>query len=318
MRNWIYVLVIALFLAAPIGAQSPQTAPPQEAAPDLSWAFPVPDKVQPALGEGPVHVPGSTKTYTQAQIDDLSNPPDWFPDEHGPLPSVILQGSGAVLACGACHLLTGLGHPESANLAGLSPDYFLRQLADFKSGARKTPRMPDIANALSDEDAKKVAEWYAALKPKPWVKVVEADTVPKTFVNNNRMRLPLPGGATEPLGNRIIELPEDPARATSRDPHSGFIAYVPKGSIARGEDLVTNGVGGAGIGCVACHGSSLEGAGDVPGLAGLSPTYLVRQIIGIQTGTRAGVSSKLMKGFVARAKLEDVIAIAAYMASLSQ
>jgi cytochrome c553 len=315
MRNWIWV---AFFLAAPMGAQSPQTAPPREAAPDLSWAFPVPDKDQPAREAGPVHVPGSAKTYTPAQIDDFSNPPDWFPDEHGPQPAIIEHGSGAVLACGSCHLMSGFGHPESANLAGLSTDYIMRQLADFKSGARKTVRMPDIANALSEEDAKKVAEWYASLKPKDWIKVVEADTVPKTFVNDNRMRLPLPGGATEPLGHRIIELPEDPARATSRDPHSGFVAYVPKGSVARGEDLVTNGVGGAGIGCVACHGPSLEGTGDVPRLAGLSPTYIVRQIIGIQTGERAGTSSKMMKGFVARAKLDDVVAIAAYMASLPQ
>jgi cytochrome c553 len=314
MKNCAWVVVLALLVAVPIGAEPPQ----QQGGASLSWAFPVPDAVQPAREDGPVHLAGSIRTYTQAQIDDLSNPPDWFPDEHGPLPSVVEHGSGDVLACGSCHLMSGLGHPESADLTGLPAGYFLRQLADFKSGARKTERMPAISNALTDEDARKTAEWFATLKPKPWIRVVEADTVPKTFVNGGRMRLPLPGGGTEPLGNRIIELPEDPARATSRDPHSGFIAYVPKGSIAKGEDLVENGVGGSGIGCVTCHGPSLEGLGEVPRLAGISPIYIVRQVIGIQTGTRAGVSSKIMKGFVVQLKVDELVAIAAYLASRPQ
>ncbi len=73
---------------------------------------------------------------------------------------------------------------------------------------------------------------------------MEATTVPKTWVNGGRMRLPLPAGGTEPLGNRIITLPLDPARVELRDPHSGFIAYVPPGSIKKGEELVTKGGGG--------------------------------------------------------------------------
>lgn len=315
MRIFVRVFVLALFAVAPIAG-----APPQRAMkPDLSWAFPVPDAVQPTPVDDPPHLPGSAKTYTPAQIDDFFNAPDWFPDEHGSLPAVIEHGNGKeVLACGSCHLMSGLGHPESANLTGLTVKYFMRQLADFKSGARKTPQMPGIANALSQEDAQKAAEWFAALKARSWIRVVETDTVPKTFVNKNRMRLPLPGGGTEPLGNRIIEVPEDPARALSLDPHSGFIAYVPKGSIARGQELVANGVGGNEIGCGTCHGPSLEGLVDTPRLAGISPTYIVRQVIGIQTGTRAGASSKVMKGFVASVKIDELVAIAAYLGSLPQ
>ena len=61
---------------------------------------------------------------------------------------------------------------------------------------------------MSDEDIQQAAEYFAALKPGGWVKVVEADTVPKSYVSvKGRQRLPLPGGGTEPLGNRIIELP---------------------------------------------------------------------------------------------------------------
>ena len=43
---------------------------------------------------------GSTRSFTQAQIDDQFNPPDWFPEEHGPLPTVIQKGVQAQ-ACGS-------------------------------------------------------------------------------------------------------------------------------------------------------------------------------------------------------------------------
>jgi hypothetical protein len=43
------------------------------------------------------------------------------------------------------------------------------------------------------------------------------------------MRFVSPGNEMEPIGNRIITLPQDQSRATLRDPHSGFVAYVPRG-----------------------------------------------------------------------------------------
>ena len=75
------------------------------------------------------------------------------------------------------------------------------------------------------------------MKPIPWYKVMEADMVPKTYVlNPGRMRLPEPNGGTEPIGNRIIVVPQDVDRVMARDPRIGFIAYVPPGSVAKGED----------------------------------------------------------------------------------
>jgi cytochrome c553 len=287
------------------------------------WAFLAPDKDQPPSSEGnePKKVPGSTKEYTAAQIDDLSNPPDWFPDEHGPAPSIIQHGKGAALACGACHLMSGHGHQESADLAGLSAEYIVRTMSDFKTDARIDPaRMNAIAKAMSDEDVRQAAEWFRALKPGGWVKVVETDSVPKSYVSvKGRQRLPLPGGGTEPLGNRIIELPEDVSRATSRDPHSGFIAYVPVGSVRKGAALVETGGAGTGSGktiaCGICHGDSLEGLGDVPRLAGLHPAYVARQLYAFQTGTNHSVSSALMKKVVVHLTADDILAIAAYAAS---
>lgn len=312
-------LMVVLLCAAAAWAQ---------AGKDLVWAYPVPDPTPPAgAGEkGPKQVPGSTKSFTQTQIDDQYNPPDWFPSEHSPLPTVVQKGIQAQ-ACGSCHLMSGMGHPESATLAGLPVQYMLRQMADFKAGERKDPkihepsaraaRMNIIAAGLPDEEMRKAIEWFASLKPIVWYKVEEAKTVPKTWVNGGRMRLPLPGGGTEPLGNRIITLPQDPARVEMRDPHSGFIAYVPPGSIKRGEALVTTGGNGKTVSCAICHGEGLKGLGDVPRLAGIHPIYIVRQLYDFQSGANNSSAAAQMKKVVEKLNEDDMIAIAAYTASLA-
>jgi cytochrome c553 len=285
-----------------------------------AWAFLVPDKEQPPAAEStePIHLPDSTKAYTPAQVDDLSNPPDWYPQDHGAVPDIIQHGKGPVLACGSCHLMSGHGHQESADLAGLPADYIVRQMADFKSGTRIDPaRMNAIAKAMTDEDVKQAADWFASLKPGGWIKVVEATTVPKSYVSvKGRQRLPLPGGGTEPLGNRIVELPQNVLSATSRDAHSGFVAYVPVGSIAKGEALVKTGGAGKTISCAICHGDHLEGLADVPRIAGLHPIYIARQLYALQTGTSHGVSAALMKKVVANLTEDDLVAISAYAASV--
>lgn len=309
-------LVLALIPALQIGAQS---AEPWH-LPDIPWAFPIRDKIQPVIDErtGPQHVPGSSKSYTQDQIDDFINPPDWFPDEHAPMPKVVAHGAeGGVLGCISCHLASGLGHPESANLAGVSAAYITRQLSDFKAGLRMGEAMNDMAKNLTDEDARQAGEWFAALKPKVWQSVVETDRVPKTFINQHLMRMPLPGAGDEPIGDRIIELPQDISRAESRDPHSGFIAYVPKGSLAKGKEFVTTGGGGKTIQCVICHGPSLNGLGEVPAIAGHSPMYLFRQLYYFKDGSRHGSMGALMKGVVAHMTQDDMLAIAAYVGSLT-
>jgi cytochrome c553 len=315
MKRAAAVAAIGL-LSVLAGAQSPS----QGLHP--SWAFPAPDKDQPKVEErsGDVHIPGSSKGYTEKQIDDLTNPPDWFPEEHGSLPKVVQGGSGSTaLACGACHLMSGQGHPESADVAGMPVEYVVRQMMDFKNGTRIDPaRMNAIAKVTSDEDSRKAAEWFAALKPTVWVKVTENDTVPKSYVSTKgRMRLPLPGGGTEALGKRIIELPQDPARATSRDPHSGFVAYVPPGSIAKGASLAKTGGGGKTIACTVCHGDDLKGLGDVPRIAGLHPIYIVRQLCAFQGNDYSGTSAALMKKVVGKLNEDDMINLAAYAASLA-
>jgi cytochrome c553 len=307
------VALVALAATFVLQAQTPSSDQGRPA-----WAFLAPDKQQPPASEesGPIKVPGSSKEYTAAQIDDLSNPPLWFPDEHGSAPSIVQHGKGAVLACGSCHLMSGHGHQESADLAGLSADYIVRTMNDFKNGTRIDPaRMNAIAKTMSEEDVQQAAAYFAALKPGGWVKVVETESVPKSYVSvKGRQRLPLPGGGMEPIGNRIVELPDDVGRATSRDPHSGFVAYVPQGSVAKGAALVKSGANKT-ISCAICHGDSLEGLGDVPRIAGLHPAYVARQLYAFQTGTNHSVSSALMKKVVANLTADDILAIAAYTAA---
>ena len=313
MRRLIWALVGVVALVLSVGAQQP---PP--AGRDPSWAFPVINQQLPAEEPVPKSVPGSAKSYTPAQIDDLLNPPDWFPDQHTPAPAIVQKGHGAALACSSCHLMSGLGHPESADVAGFTTGYMIQQMADFKSGARKdSARMNGIAKDVTDEESRQAAEWFAALKPQVWTKVTEAAAVPKTIVGQGRMRFLAPGGGTEPIGDRIITVPENQERARSRDPKSGFVAYVPNGSIAKGKALVETGGSGKSVACSICHGDALKGLGNVPRLAGLHPIYIARQLYLFKDGSRNGIDAQLMKKAVAQLADEDILALAAYLGSLA-
>jgi cytochrome c553 len=305
MRKLIWLLLFAFAPSAGVGADMP------------GWAFPVADKAQPSTKDEtqPKAISGSTKAYTQQQIDDLKNPPDWFPDMHSPMPDVVAHGT-ATFACASCHLPTGTGHDESAYLAGLPAAYLVRQMADFKSGARKGfGPMADIARALNQTDFEVAAAYFASIAARPWVRVVETDMVPRTYVNLSNMRLLLPNGGTEPIGSRIVELPENEVAAVARDPRSGFVAYVPKGSVAKGQALVTNGAGET-TACTICHGSVLKGVGGTPGIAGRHTGYLVRQLYFFQNGNRSGPQEALMHNVVQRLTDDDMLAVAAYLASL--
>jgi cytochrome c553 len=294
------------------------------------WAFLFPDQnrpVEPARN-GVYTLPGSKQSYTQAQIDDHKKPPDWFPDAHPPFPRAVRQGGeGMALACAACHLASGMGHPESGSLAGYPTSYFMRQMAEFKSGARTNHAIPDaqpmtdlvlymveIAKSWSEQDEREAAEFFASLKPIPgWVKVVETSTVPKSYVNATYARVPWPGNATEPLGERIIELPKDLELMQRRDPKIGTIAYVPIGALARGKALASKGA----MSCATCHGPKLTGAGDVPSIAGRSPLYAFKQLYMFKEGSRNGAMAGLMKPQVASLSQSDMIDLAAYLASLT-
>src|SRR5260370_23532234 len=128
-----------------------------------------------------------------------------------------------------------------------------------------------LAKGATEAEIKDGASYFASVKPRPWIRVVEADTVPKSFIGPGNKRLVHPAGGTEPMGNRIIEVPENEEDVVYRDPRTGFAAYVPKGSIAKSEALVTAG-GGKTVACGTWHGAALPGltlqrSGDLPALA---------------------------------------------------
>ena len=319
------ILCLAVFACAEI--QKEITAPPiasQQRPP--TWAYPIQPPVTPAADDGvPRRVPGSSVSLTLTQIRDLFVPPDWHPDDHPPMPGIVGHGrKPKTFACGYCHYPNGQGRPENSSLAGLSAGYIAQQIADYKNNLRKTsepkmvppPMMVDNAKSVTDEETKMSADYFAGLKYQPWIKVVETDTVPKTHVAGF-MLVPLEGGGAEPVGQRVIEVAQDIARTGLRDSKSGFIAYVPVGSIKKGEALVATGGQGRTTVCATCHGQNLKGLGDVPPLAGRSPTYTVRQLYDFQSGARAGLLSALMKESVARLTIEDMVSIAAYAASLT-
>jgi cytochrome c553 len=323
MKRITWILAVALVSVLGVGVQTSYTqapAAPAAAPSGPTWAFAVPSPNQPpAEPTKEMTVPGSTKKETEAQVDDLFNTVDWFPDLNAPRPDIVMKGRKPdAMACGTCHLLSGMGHPESADLAGLPVQYIVNQMDDFKSGMRKDARMSGIAAATTSDEWMQAAQWFSNLKPIPWYKVEEADTVPKTLVTNARMRIPAPGGGTEPIGMRIIVVPQDTERVLARDPNAGFIAYVPKGSAAKGEMLVNTGGNGKTIACSICHGQGLKGLGDVPRLAGIHPTYLARQLYNFKSGGNASMSATLMKPVAANLTDEDIVDIAAYIVGLPQ
>lgn len=328
---------MALFLLWILaGAQSPQAQNQlaNQKAPSLReppyWAFAIKpadlasDAPQKPPDTTPRHVPKSEAAFTLAQTTDLFTPPDWHPEDHPAMPEIVSHGrSPEVFACGYCHLPNGQGRPENSSLAGLPAAYIVQQLADFKNGLRKssdprhgpTAAMIKYETKANEKEIQAAAEYFSALKPRPWIRVVEADTVPKTQVGG-WMLVVSEGGETEPIGERIIETPENLERTELRDDHSGFVAYVPVGSIKKGEVLVTGGSSKA-LRCATCHGTGLRGKDKVPPLAGRSPSYIVRQLYDIQSGARTGVAVHPMKPVVTKLTIDDMAAIAAYTASLN-
>ena len=316
--RWIVAAGTFCLLTLPVAAQ--QAPPP--------WAYPVlAPGVKPPPDDGlEKNVPGSKTSFTRKQISDLFNAHDWFPEDHPPMPDVVAHGRGPeVRACGMCHLPNGQGRPENAPLAGLSATYIAQQIADFQSGRRRSavpttrPQtfMVETAKHASDEDLKVAEAYFSKLTYRPWIRVIEAETVQKTEVIFGTLWAPASGTETEPLGHRIVEIPENLERTELRDPRSGFVAYVPVGSLAQGEKLATTGGDGKTIPCAACHGPGLKGLGAVPSIAGRSTSYIVRQIYDIQSGARAGSASLLMRPVVAKLTTDDMISIAAYVASLA-
>ena len=199
----------------------------------------------------PRKIEGSDASYNLVQIRDVHDVIDWFPADHPNMSPIIQHGPASMSdigrGCGSCHLPNGRGRPENAPPGGPPAAYLIRQIKDFRHGLRYTadPRKPntntmiDLAKAMTDADVKAAAEYFSSIKPtEHWIRVVESAMSPKVHYVGN-LALPATEEGMEPIAGRIIEMPEDEDQGdTLRNPHSGFVAYVPPGSIRKGEDLV--------------------------------------------------------------------------------
>jgi cytochrome c553 len=317
---WFAVLLVA----------APPLAAAQTLIDELAWAYAItPGPAPPApADDGTLYsLPGSEGRFTLDQIRNRMGPADWYPGDHPSMPPIVAKGREAagIWACALCHYPNGKGRPENASVVGYPKEYFIQQMYDFKNGLRasadsrkpNTPLMTSFAVAMTDEEIRAAADYFSAMKWTPWIEVVETDTVPKTRVAGG-MHLKLEGAeaGAEPLGLRIVESPLDAEQTElMRNPRSGFIAYVPRGSVARGEALARNGKNGVAA-CTICHGDDLDGLAIVPSLRGRSPSYIARQLADMKEGKRRGAWTPLMAPVVAQLSADDILNLAAYLASL--
>lgn len=76
-------------------------------------------------------------------------------------------GKSKSAVCAACHGADGnSANPMWPSLAGQHAPYLVKQMKDFKSGARKDPVMAPMAKPLSDQDIENLAAYFASQKQK--------------------------------------------------------------------------------------------------------------------------------------------------------
>ncbi|MCB1086462.1 MAG: c-type cytochrome [Verrucomicrobiae bacterium] len=339
------ILLTSLVILGATGSlslgQTTRKVDPDHLPPDLvelAWAYAIElEKPPPMTEDSEKHrLPGTSLTFTRDEIlgrvDGVmfqGPPADWYPGDHPKMPEIYAKGdpSRKIIACALCHYPNGKGKAENAPPAGQDARYLAQQLREFKSGLRQgsEPRksnyqlMIDTAKGMTDEEIDQCAAYLESMSWTKWIEVVETDTVPKTYLRGG-LHIPIEGegAGTEPIGNRIIESPVDPhGTEFLRNPRSGFVAYVPKGALQRGADLVYGGGGGKTWQCIVCHGQDLNGIGNIPGIAARSPSYMARQLNDIKQGTRQGEMAALMKPVVANLTSKDILDIVAYLASLA-
>jgi cytochrome c553 len=318
----------------------------QPASPNYpGWAYAIPPAPPPGSTPPPpvnddgkmLSLPGTDLQFTFNKVRGRLNnetpervaPADWYPGDHPTMPRIVAEGDNArnIIDCSLCHLPPGKGRPENAPPAAQPAGYTMQQLMDMKNGLRrsddtrttKTHNMIKSNKNMTDKEMRDAAAYYASMKWTPWIRVVETQQVPK-MRSQAGMWLPLEGdqAGMEDIGQRVIETPENVEYAEKmRSARHGFIAYVPVGSVAKGQQLVMNGDPARGIiACTVCHGGDLHGIQpNIPSIAARSPSYIARQLFDFQNGARNGPMGALMKPVVTNMTNEDFVNISAYLAS---
>ncbi len=324
--TFIATLVLACCLGRAHAAPDPFVVP--------AWAYPgnpaarpgeqAPVQPAPPADSTPLRVPGSSQTFTLAQTKDMYAAPDWHPESHPPMPSVVALGrKPAVHACAFCHLPDGSGRPENASLAGLPAEYIVRQVHDMAGGARNSawpePYLPvdfmrGVARNVDEQELAAAASYFARLPLRRRDEVVEVERVPVTH-ELRWMHHVSAGAGDEPIAGRLVVVPVDEERHERRDAATVYRTYVPVGSLERGRQIVTTGAGGLTVPCVSCHGPDLRGVPPAPPLAGRSPIHVLRQLLAFRTGSRKAPAGQPMQVVVQHMTLDDMVAVAAWVGS---
>lgn len=317
-RTAIALTLLSAALVQPLKAQPKPFDVP-------AWAFPfqAPPSPLPRPDSVILHsVPGSQVRLTMKQVQNAFDIPDWFPRQHAPMPAPVQYGTRPDgRACGYCHLPDGQGRPENGTLAGLPVEYTVRQVQAFRNGTRvsaspvaATGPMHTVAKGVTDDQVREAARYYARIRPTRRNVIREVTQVPTTRIAG--LLFAYDGDGTEPIDGRLIEVPETLERHDLRDPWVPYITYVPVGSLARGKRIATRGQAGVATACTTCHGPQLLGVGEIPPIAGRSPSNLLRQLINFRTRARADSASAPMYTISDGLSLNDMVSVAAYVGSL--
>lgn len=180
--------------AAEAGAEIRDVTSAPELRDSISWLFPLSQAAavdaKPSNSIELVHLANSRLSFTEPQLHDLFFAPDWHPGSHSLMPEIVMRGRPpGTFACGYCHLPSGQGRPENAALAGLPAAYIVQQVADIKSGARRSAwhgesyrpvdLMRDVAANSTEAEVAVAAEYFAAQTLRSRVAVLERTRIPR-------------------------------------------------------------------------------------------------------------------------------------------
>ena len=152
--------------AKPAAPSAPAAAPAAPATPGT------PATTQPAATPAPS---AATPVPGRSALDFSASRPAWegylrgADPEQGKQLAAAGKPAAGVQACVACHGQAGITPTGGIfpNLAGLTPEYIAKQLADFRQGTRKQPLMNTIAQALSEQEIGQLATYYGSLAGPP-------------------------------------------------------------------------------------------------------------------------------------------------------
>jgi len=185
--------------------------------------------------------------------------------------------------CSACHGPTGVSaSPMFPNIAGQNDAYIIKQLKDFKSGARTDAMMAPMAANLSDTDMADLAAHFSGL-PSANEQAAAAESSGESTSS---------ASTTAPAAGNVEIVSSTPAAA------------IYAGDVAAGKTKA--------VVCAACHGADGNSLVPIyPSLAGQSANYITKQLADFKSGNR---KDPVMAGMVAALTPADMNDLAAYFA----